>query len=1223
MERKITRHSSRREAALDQGFHVGQRVRTLDGLTGRVIMITESFSPGNTQYQVILDDGQGGGTFLGSQLRPVGEDFGGGHQHPAYLPAGVTAALEAEAELERVASEDYPEMGDILTERPDPGRQFTVIGSRHQAVALPGGQLKLFHQQHELPDTCPGCGHERRDPEHNFLHLRHVQTERGEYEPDECEHCGHDLNAEGEHAQAHHDWLTSQDWHTDWDHEGPGDTIHRGISASLPPDVHAVVHDESRPAHERAKALAGHLLSQENLGGSGLGNFFSGDPDVSKTYAETHQRRFGQHGEPQTPVMLHVHTPDREHFETDPDTLQHWGVYSYHLAGNREVPIQNQAPLRIKGISWAPPGHRQGAMTHHTPEWFEAGAHHLDQDPAWTHHEFGGEGIRAHAAAGHHYQDTYSTDHNQLYHPGPMPRLYHGTNHPFEPGHYVEPGHPTHYPGAYDGEEDEAATRVHATPHVEQAWQHADNAVHEHGGAHHVYEVEPTGRVTWGDEAFPEDFGDDDEMNAHATRMSQSPFRVVRELPYNGEPLPFTQRTAASYADGVDPREQDYNGEPPVGGVYWGAPAQQAFVDEELGQPEDPALMEPGGPEDEEGLESTAGLNGPLPEGMKLHYTPATGGRNHQIWAEHDGEDIGHLHWGADYGIGSSAHQWGMITDLEVHPDYQRRGVATAMWDHAHKVAPDDPPIHSPDISEDAEEWARSVGGHIPGREAALLLATWINGQEVDTHGDAPEHGSTPRAQDPDAYDERSTEAEGDPRWTEPVQAKDNRKELNGATTAMYPAGVSPGDGPAITISAELGDGPHQLSPREERGDRWHEFRNRYQPDVIHRGIHTELPDDLHAYVHDESVPREQRAHALQQHFQGRLGLHWTDNVDIARRAVANAASGDDSGYGAYHHQHGYSFDPDEEMDYGPYSSEPRPPLRKTDIMFHARRPGERNRLRSPGLLDQYGVDKGVGENEFPVKHGSPLKLTGISWKTHDTWAAHEPYEHVDFAKPLRHTAGSFHVERTARVPWTGEQRELLHKWQTTPTATEGDFVNSNLFTNKMPEYVPEPDPETEYAEAVGPRAFTEMTARLALHQAHDPKADEVYGLLAKKFPPESIAWVHDAKWSGPERVPLDQIDTGNRDTWAASGNPKKVKKFQKKILKKEDKGKDPKPAILVSRPGKDTQMIADGHHRFLAEEALAKDDDSREGLHAWTAHVDDAEGPWTQMHSSQQGRPG
>jgi hypothetical protein len=1149
VERKITRHSSRlSEAALDQGFHVGQRVRTLDGLTGRVLMITESFSPGNTEYQVVLDDGQGGGTYLGSQLRPVGEDFGGGHQAPAYLPAGVTAAyitedqareaFRAQAELERIASEDYPEMGDILTDRPDPGRQFTVIGSRHQAVPIPGGQLKLFHQEHELPDTCPGCGHERRDPEHNFLHYRHVHTERGDYEPDECEHCGHDLNAYHEHEQAHHDWLTSQDWHTDWDHEGPGDTIHRGISASLPPDVHAVVHDESRPAHERAKALTGHLLSHENLGGSGLGNFFSGDPDVSKTYAETHQRRFGQHGEPQTPVMLHVHTPDREHFETDPDTLREWGVYSYHLAGNREVPIQNQAPLRIKGISWAPPGHRQGAMTHHTPEWFEAGAHHLDQDPAWTHHEFGGEGLRAMAALARPYQDTYSTDHNQAYHPGPMPQLYHGTNHPFEPGHYVEPGHPTHYPGAYDGMEEEAARYVHATPHIEQAWQHADNAVHEHGGAHHVYEVEPTGKVTWGDEAFPEDFGSDDEMNEHATRMSQAPFKVVRELPYNGEPLPFTRRTAASYADGVDPREQDYNGEPPVGGVYWGAPAQQAFVDEELGQPEDPMLFEPGGEDEEEppgGLESTAA-------GLFPWNTPE--GQKHMVF---------HMMHRHKYNLKRSQEAGGDIWDA--HRALHEQGGQS----HDHDWPLEDRfqpmiPVHKKLPAFRPEQG----GGSENPRPTPTGL--WRGGEIPEDH---PLH----------------------PHWED-----------------FQPRHLS--DNPRAVLSS-------LASMRDEKGDRWWAYQNQFKPDTLHRGIHVSLPEHVHDYVHDEGVPREQRAQALAQHFadSGGLGMHWTPHVNIASRAIGNAVS-----------EPGNIEDEDEGYGDDPYGEHP---AHGTDVMFHVRKPGQKRIVRNPAVLEQHeiGWAHGRDEDEVPVKPGSPLRLQGISWKLHEPDYPLEPFEHHDFAKPMRHTS-SIHVKH-ARVPWTPEQREQLHGWQAAPTATEGDFVNSNQFTNKMPEYAPEPDPESEFAEAVGPRAFTEMTARLAAHDVHDAKADEVYQLLAKKFPPESIAWVHDAKWDGPGRVPLDQIDTSNRDSWAASGNPKKVKRFQKKILKKEDKGKDPKPAILVRRPGKDTAMIADGHHRYMAEEALAADDDSREGLHAWTAHVDDAEGPWTQMHSSQETGPG
>src|SRR6185437_16337297 len=74
-QRRITRHATRlsaaHEAALDAVFHVNQRVVTPEGLTGRILLVTESFSPGNTEYQVVLDSGMGGGTYLTSQLQPV------------------------------------------------------------------------------------------------------------------------------------------------------------------------------------------------------------------------------------------------------------------------------------------------------------------------------------------------------------------------------------------------------------------------------------------------------------------------------------------------------------------------------------------------------------------------------------------------------------------------------------------------------------------------------------------------------------------------------------------------------------------------------------------------------------------------------------------------------------------------------------------------------------------------------------------------------------------------------------------------------------------------------------------------------------------------------------------------------------------------------------------------------------------------------------------------
>jgi ParB/Sulfiredoxin domain len=189
--------------------------------------------------------------------------------------------------------------------------------------------------------------------------------------------------------------------------------------------------------------------------------------------------------------------------------------------------------------------------------------------------------------------------------------------------------------------------------------------------------------------------------------------------------------------------------------------------------------------------------------------------------------------------------------------------------------------------------------------------------------------------------------------------------------------------------TAALTEGPDQVSASEERGDRWHEFRNRSSED-LHRGIHVELPTAVHDYVHDESVPREKRAEALQHHFadlgEG-LGMHWTPHPQIAQRAIWNAA---DAG-------HGLS---------GGRLYQGEPEVKTTDVMFHVRKPGERNRLPAREHDEHdIGWNYSRDEDEFPLRSGSPLRLTGISWKRHEPQYPNEPFEHVDFSKPVRHVS--------------------------------------------------------------------------------------------------------------------------------------------------------------------------------------------------------------------------
>ncbi|WP_428957922.1 hypothetical protein [Streptomyces sp. cg35] len=80
-------------------YQPDQQVQTTDGFPGRVTAVNDGPFPGAEEYEVTLDGGMGGGTYTASQLRP----------------AAVTTAV-----LEQTAAADYPELAQILVERPDP-----------------------------------------------------------------------------------------------------------------------------------------------------------------------------------------------------------------------------------------------------------------------------------------------------------------------------------------------------------------------------------------------------------------------------------------------------------------------------------------------------------------------------------------------------------------------------------------------------------------------------------------------------------------------------------------------------------------------------------------------------------------------------------------------------------------------------------------------------------------------------------------------------------------------------------------------------------------------------------------------------------------------------------------------------------------------------------------------------------------------------------------------
>lgn len=110
--------------------------------------------------------------------------------------------------------------------------------------------------------------------------------------------------------------------------------------------------------------------------------------------------------------------------------------------------------------------------------------------------------------------------------PSQFANLYHGTRAALAPGDYVQGGHQSNYPEL--DEDPDREGKVWATPVKANARKFARQA--QGPGKQRVYQVEPTGPVEWDEEADPEDFRSNRDMNRRASRRSGSPFKVVGEV---------------------------------------------------------------------------------------------------------------------------------------------------------------------------------------------------------------------------------------------------------------------------------------------------------------------------------------------------------------------------------------------------------------------------------------------------------------------------------------------------------------------------------------------------------------------------------------------------------------------------------------------------------------------------------------------------------------------
>jgi hypothetical protein len=242
-------------------------------------------------------------------------------------------------------------------------------------------------------------------------------------------------------------------------------------------------------------------------------------------------------------------------------------------------------------------------------------------------------------------------------------------------------------------------------------------------------------------------------------------------------------KTAAAYGTEEDPRNGEYNGGEGDTGMDWAEPAEQDWTEEHLGPqqeaPPPPWAMSPVMARLAE-MEEAAGL-----VGMRHHATAiSVTGSNSEYLAlkrhlvEDHGKEI----------FGRANHRDPAWQFTMAHQHDHLHGTGDA--DHDHEGELDPLWEHGDDAS----------GQYLASRRHA----TDINGTHVDDAGDAPQHGTIPRAGDPDSYDDRSTEGDGDPRWNQalPKSQHGDKKNENAATVGMYPEGMSAGGGPGLEIGA-------------------------------------------------------------------------------------------------------------------------------------------------------------------------------------------------------------------------------------------------------------------------------------------------------------------------------------------------------------------------------------------------------------------------------------
>jgi hypothetical protein len=164
--------------------------------------------------------------------------------------------------------------------------------------------------------------------------------------------------------------------------------MHRGVGYRLAPDVHAIVHDPSRPLHERAQALLSvmdaHSARNGKYGDGGVGIHWSVKPSSARGFATRYDTRnhspmdFVRDPE-STQVIFHARTAEPSQMLRGKRSLDEHEIFGINH-GEGEIPLRKRSRVHLTGISWAPNGDKDAELTRFDfPEPVRRGAGvHLD-----------------------------------------------------------------------------------------------------------------------------------------------------------------------------------------------------------------------------------------------------------------------------------------------------------------------------------------------------------------------------------------------------------------------------------------------------------------------------------------------------------------------------------------------------------------------------------------------------------------------------------------------------------------------------------------------------------------------------------------------------------------------------------------------------------------------------------------------------------------------------